>query len=49
MKIREVHNFDVHNESEFIKIQSELRKKIALRNSFEKDSIRLVAGVDLGY
>lgn len=49
MKIREVHNFDVHNESEFIKIQSELRKKIALRNSFEKDSIRLVAGVDLAY
>lgn len=49
MKIREVHNFDVHNESEFIEIQSKLTKKIVLRNSFEKSSIRLVAGVDLAY
>lgn len=49
MEIKEVHNFDVYDESDFIKIQNKLKEKIILRNTFSKSSIRLVAGVDLAY
>ncbi len=49
MEIKEVHNFNFYEESEFIKIQNELKEKIMLRNTFSKRSIRLVAGVDLAY
>ena len=49
MEIQEVHNFNIYEESEFINIQNNLKKKIMLRNTFSKDSIRLVAGVDLAY
>ena len=49
MEIKEVHNFNIYEESEFIEIQNELKKKIMLKNTFNKYSIRLVAGVDLAY
>ncbi|MCY6354520.1 endonuclease V [Clostridium sp. ZS2-4] len=49
MEIKEVHNFNVYEESDFIEIQNELNKKIMLRNTFNKNSIRLLAGVDLAY
>ncbi|MCY6958022.1 endonuclease V [Clostridium brassicae] len=49
MEIKEIHNFNVYEESDFIKIQNELKKKIMLKNTFNKSSIRLVAGVDLAY
>lgn len=49
MEIKEVHNFNIYEESEFIDIQNELKKKIMLKNTFNKYSIRLVAGVDLAY
>ncbi len=49
MEIKEVHNFNIYEESEFIKIQNELKEKIMLRNTFSKSSIKLVAGVDLAY
>ena len=49
MKEKEVNSFNKCEELVFIKIQNELKKKIILRNSFSKDSIRLVAGIDLAY
>lgn len=49
MKIKEVHNFNIYEESEFIKIQNELKENIILKNTFDISSIRLVAGVDLAY
>lgn len=49
MKIKEVHNFNIYEESEFIKIQNELKENIILKNTFDINSIRLVAGVDLAY
>lgn len=49
MKIKEVHNFDVYEESKFIDIQNDLKKKIILKNTFNKNNIKLVAGVDLAY
>ena len=49
MEIKEVHKFNIYEESEFIKIQNELKKKIIIKNTFNKSSIRLVAGVDLAY
>lgn len=49
MEIREIHNFNVYEESDFIKIQNELKKKIMLKNTFNKSAVRLVAGVDLAY
>ena len=49
MKIKEVHNFDVYEESKFIDIQNDLKKKIVLKNTFDKNNIKLVAGVDLAY
>ncbi|AJD29737.1 MULTISPECIES: endonuclease V [Clostridium] len=49
MKIKEVHNFNIYEESEFINIQNELKKKISLKNIFSRSNIRLVAGVDLAY
>lgn len=49
MKVKEFHNFNIYKESDFIKIQNELKKKIMLKNTFSKDSIRLIAGVDLSY
>lgn len=49
MKIKEVHNFNIYEESEFIKIQNELKENIILKNTFDTSSIRLVAGVDLAY
>lgn len=49
MKVKNIHSFNVYNKSEFINIQNELKEKITLRNSFEKNSIKLVAGVDLAY
>lgn len=49
MKIKEVHNFDVYEESKFINIQNDLKKKIVLKNTFDKNNIKLVAGVDLAY
>ena len=49
MEIKEVHEFNVYKESEFIEIQNELKKKIILKNTFNESSIKLVAGVDLAY
>lgn len=49
MKIKEVHSFDVYEESKFIDIQNDLKKKIILKNTFNKNNIKLVAGVDLAY
>ena len=49
MKVKEFHNFNIYKESDFIKIQNELKKKIMLKNTFSKDSIRLIAGVDLSF
>lgn len=49
MKIKEVHNFDVYEESKFIDIQNDLKEKIILKNTFNKNNIKLVAGVDLAY
>lgn len=49
MQIKEVHNFDVYEESKFINIQNDLKKKIVLKNTFDKNNIKLVAGVDLAY
>ena len=49
MKIKEVHNFNIYEESEFIKIQNELKRKIVLKNNFNKNDINLVAGMDLAY
>ena len=49
MKEKEVNSFNKCEELVFIKIQNELKKKIILRNFFSKDSIRLVAGIDLAY
>lgn len=49
MKIKEVHSFDVYEESKFIDIQNDLKKKIVLKNTFYKNNIKLVAGVDLAY
>lgn len=49
MEIKEVHNFNIYEESEFINIQNELKKKISLKNIFSRSNIRLVAGVDLAY
>lgn len=49
MEIKEVHNFNIFEESEFVDIQNELKKKIILKNTFNKSNIRLVAGVDLAY
>ncbi|MGM9977250.1 MAG: endonuclease V [Clostridium sp.] len=49
MKIKEVHNFDVYEKSKFIDIQNDLKKKIILKNTFNKNNIKLVAGVDLAY
>lgn len=34
MNVKSIHSFNVYNESEFINIQNELKKKIVLRNSF---------------
>lgn len=49
MQIKEVHNFDIYEESKFIDIQNDLKKKIMLKNTFNKNNIKLVAGVDLAY
>ena len=49
MQIKEIHNFNIYEESKFIKIQNELKRKIVLKNSFNKIDINLVAGVDLAY
>ena len=49
MEIKEVHNFNIYEESEFTEIQNELKKEIMLKNTFNKNNIRLVAGVDLAY
>ncbi len=49
MEIEEVHNFNIYEESEFIEIQNQLKKKIIIKNTFNKSSVRLVAGVDLAY
>ena len=49
MQIKEIHNFDVYEESKFIDIQNDLKKKIMLKNTFDKNNIKLVAGVDLAY
>ena len=49
MEIKEVHEFNVYKESEFIEIQNQLKKKIILKNTFNESSIKLVAGVDLAY
>ncbi|MBD7911425.1 MULTISPECIES: endonuclease V [Clostridium] len=49
MEIKEVHNFNIYEKSEFVEIQNELKKKIMLRNTFNKNNIKLVAGVDLAY
>lgn len=49
MKIEEVHSFDIYTETEFIEVQNTLAEKVMLNNSFNKDNINLVAGVDLAY
>lgn len=49
MEIKEIHKFNIYEKSEFIKIQNELKKKITLKNTFNKSYIRFVAGVDLAY
>lgn len=49
MKIKEVHNFNIYKESEFINIQNKLKEKISLKNNFNKNDIKLIAGVDLAY
>ncbi len=49
MEIKEVHNFNIYEELDFIEIQNQLKKKIMLINTFSENSIRLVAGVDLAY
>ena len=49
MKIKRVHNFNIFKETEFIQIQNELKKKIELNNIFDKNNIKLIAGVDLAY
>ncbi|MHC1748099.1 MAG: endonuclease V [Cellulosilyticaceae bacterium] len=49
MEIKKVHNFNIFEEAEFINIQKKLKEKIILKNTFNKSSIRLVAGVDLAY
>ena len=49
MEIKEFHGFNIYKESEFIEVQNELKKEIKINNSFNKSSVRLVAGVDLAY
>ena len=36
MEIKEVHEFNVYKESEFIEIQNQLKKKIILKNTFNE-------------
>lgn len=40
---------DMETEAEFIRIQNELIPRIQLENSFDKDTINYVAGIDLAY
>lgn len=49
MEIKEAHKFNIYEEWEFIEIQNELKKKVIIKNTFNKSSVRLVAGVDLAY
>ncbi|WP_346887424.1 endonuclease V [Clostridium sp. UBA1056] len=49
MEIKEVHNFNIYKEEEFIEIQNKLKEKIVFKNTFNKNDIKLVAGVDLAY
>ncbi|MDS0526666.1 endonuclease V [Clostridium sp. SHJSY1] len=49
MRTKDVHNFNLSSEEEFKEIQNKLAKRIELKNSFKKDEIKLIAGVDLAY
>ncbi len=49
MDTREIHNFDLSSELDFLEIQNELAKKITLKNSFNKIELKFIAGVDLAY
>ena len=49
MKIKEIHNFNIYDESEFRKIQNNLKERIILENIFNKNDINFIAGVDLAY
>jgi deoxyribonuclease V len=49
MKIKNIHNFEVKSEEEFVAIQNSFVNKIKLFNSFKKEKIKFCAGVDLAY
>lgn len=49
MNINKVHDFNVKTELEFIELQNKLKENITLKNSFNKNNINLIAGVDLAY
>lgn len=49
MIINNIHEFDLNTEDEFVNIQNKLLNKICLKNSFDKQNIKLIAGVDLAY
>lgn len=49
MEIKQIHEFNVCNELEFINIQNKLKEKIDLKDRFNIDNVKLIAGVDLAY
>ena len=49
LKINFIHDFYYSKEEEFEKIQKELSQKISLRNNFDLEHLRYIAGVDLAY
>ncbi len=49
MDINFIHNFGTDNIEKYEEIQSELLKKVNLKNSFHIEQINYVAGVDISY
>lgn len=49
MKVNEIHHFNFKTEEEFKEIQEKLKGSISLLNNFDKNSIKLISGVDLAY
>lgn len=49
MKIHQIHDFDLKDESDFVRTQQSLKHKINLSHSITPDSVNTCAGVDLAY
>lgn len=49
MKIHQIHDFDLNDESDFIRTQQSLIHKINLSPVIHPDSVNTCAGVDLAY